>query len=175
MARYFYIILLISACLIILGCQSKAIQMLIEPQEWVNLAVAEGVMCNAPKMIDGNLKTVGYVDGRWIHLTFPTQKTVHRIVIRGTNITDAVVYQQIGGDGLWQAILEVENNRGPAIEMRRSIVAKALRIYVGGTSDDKRIASQYLPQYGAIVPRKALGKPFAKEIEVYGLVSKDKK
>jgi hypothetical protein len=61
--------------------------MLIEPQEWENLAVAEGVRCTAPEMIDGNLKTVGYAKGRWIHLTFPTRKSIHRIVIRGTNIT----------------------------------------------------------------------------------------
>ena len=175
MERYLYILLLICACLTVLGCQSKAFQMLIVPQEWENLAVADGVMCNVPEMIDGNLKTVGSVKGRWINLTLPTRKTIHRIVIRGTNITDAIVYKQLEGDGRWQAILEVQNNRGPAIEMRTTTVAQALRIYVGGTSDDKRKASQYSPLYGGIVPQRALGKPFAQEIEVYGFVSKDKK
>ena len=122
MKRYLYILLLICACVIVLGCQSKAFQMLIEPQEWENLSVADGVTCTAPEMIDGNLKTVGYAKGRWIHLTLPTRKTIHRIIIRGTNITDAILYKQLEGDGRWQAILVVHNNRGNAIEMRRSIV-----------------------------------------------------
>lgn len=175
MKRYLYFLLLLCVCVVGLGCQSKAFQMLIEPQEWENLAVAEGVTCTSPEMIDGNLKTVGYVKGRWIHLTLPTRKSIHRIVIRGTNITDAILYRQLEGDGRWQALLEVHNNRGNAIEMRRSILAQSLRIYIGGTSDDKRVASQYSPLYGRIMPRKALGKPFAQEIEVYGLISKDKK
>ena len=147
--------------------------MLIEPQEWENLAVAEGVTCNSPEMIDGNLKTVGSVKGRWINVTLPTRKTIHRIVIRGTNITDAVVYQKQQGNKLWQAVLQVENNRGPTIEMRRSIVTQALRIYVSGTTDDKRKAPQYSARYGTVVPHVALGKPFAQEIELYGFVSKE--
>ncbi|MCE2403165.1 hypothetical protein J4G08_20095 [Candidatus Poribacteria bacterium] len=175
MKRYLYILLLICACVIVLGCQSKAFQMLIEPQEWENLSVADGVTCTAPEMIDGNLKTVGYAKGRWIHLTLLTRKTIHRIIIRGTNITDAILYKQLEGDGRWQAILEVHNNRGNAIEMRRSIVAQSLRIFVGGTSEDKRRVPQYSHLHGGIVQRKALSKPFAQEIEVYGLISKDKK
>jgi hypothetical protein len=85
------------------------------------------------------------------------------------------LYKQLEGEGRWQALLQVHNNRGNAIEMRRSILAQSLRIYVGGTSDDKRQASRYSPLHGRIMPRKALGKPFAQEIEVYGLISKDKK
>ena len=84
------------------------------------------------------------------------------------------MYQKQQGDKLWQAVLQVENNRGPVIEMRRSIVTQALRIYVSGTSDDKRKAPQYSVRYGAVVPHVALGKPFAQEIEIYGFVSKDK-
>ena len=174
MERYLYMFLLMCMCVIVVGCQSKAFQMLIEPQEWENLAAAKGVTCNSPEMIDGNLKTVGSVKGRWINVTLPTRKTIHRIVIRGTNITDAVVYQKQQGNKLWQAVLQVENNRGPTIEMRRSIVTQALRIYVSGTTDDKRKAPQYSARYGAVVPHVALGKPFAQEIEIYGFVSKDK-
>ena len=56
--------------------------------------------------------------------------------------------------------------------MRRSIVTQALHIYVSGTTDDKRKAPQYSARYGAIVPHVALGKPFAQEIEVYGICIK---
>ena len=174
MKRYSYRLMVFCACVMLIGCQSKALQMIIEPQEWDNLSVAEGVTCNSPKMIDGNLKTIGYADGRWINLTLPERKAIHRIVIRGTNITNAVVYQQIQGGRKWQAILEIKNNRGPDIEARMSTVTKALRIYVSGTTNDARQPPQFSQKYGGIVSRKALGKVYAKEVEIYGFKSKDK-
>lgn len=158
-----------------IGCQSKAFQMLIEPQEWENLATTKGAKCNVPEMIDGDLKTVGYANSRWLHVALPVKKTIHRIVIRGTNITDAVVYKQLEGDGRWQGIMEVRNNRGPDIEMKMSIVTQALRIYVSGTTDDKRKAPQFSFRQGSGLSRKELGRPFAKELEVYGFISKDNK
>lgn len=175
MNRYLYISL--SVCLIgfLFGCQSKAFQMLLEPQEWENLAVKEGVTCSTPEMIDGDVKTVGYAEGRWININLPTRKTVHRIVIRGTNITDAVLYYQLPGNERWQAFLGVENHNGSVIEMRTSTVLQAIRIFVSGTKNDKRKAPQYSLKYGGITPQKALGKPFAHEIELYGFVSKDDK
>jgi len=173
--RWHYILTFFCVCFTYLGCQSKAFQMLIEPQEWENLATAEGVTCNVPEMIDGDLKTVGYANSRWLHVTLPVRKTIHRIVIRGTNITDAVVYKQLEGDGRWQGFMELKNNRGPDIEMKMSTVTQALRIYVSGTTDDKRKAPQFSFQQGSGLSRKELGRPFAKELEVYGFKSKDKK
>ena len=175
MKLYGYIPILFCVFMIVSGCQSKALQTIFEAQEWENLAVAEGVTCNVPKMIDGNLKTVGFADGRWINLTLPKRQTIHRIIIRGTNITDAVVYQQIQGGRKWQAILEIKNNRGPVIEARLSTVTKALRIFVSGTADDARQPPQFSPRYGGIVSRRAIAKAYAKEVEVYGFKSKDKK
>ena len=175
MARYLYILGLICTYIIISGCQSKALQMIIEPQEWENLAVAEGVTCTAPEMIDGDLKTVGYAEGGWIHLKLPTRKAIHRIVLRGTNITDAIVYQKIEGNQRWPAILQIQNNRSNVIQMRRSFVTEALRIYVSGTMEDKRQPPLLSPRHDLIVRHKGLGKPFIQEIEVYGFASKDKK
>ena len=64
--------------------------MLIEPQELYNYAVTDGVTCTSAEMIDGDVKTRGYADGRWIHLNLPTRKAIHRITIRGTNIINAM-------------------------------------------------------------------------------------
>lgn len=97
MKLYAYIPILFCVFMIVSGCQSKALQAIFEAQEWENLAVAEGVTCNVPEMIDGNLKTVGFADGRLINLTLPKRQTIHRIIIRGTNITDAIIYQRIQG------------------------------------------------------------------------------
>ncbi len=158
----------------LLGCQSKAIQMLIEPQEWENLSIGRGVICSSLEMIDGDLKSVGYASGRRIDITLPTQRTIHKIRIRGTNISNAVVYHQLKGNKRWQALLEVKNNIGPDIEMRLGKVVQALRIFVTGTQDDKRKAPQYSPRYGGIVPRRTLGKPYIHELELYGLKSKER-
>ena len=158
----------------LLGCQSKAIQMLIEPQEWENLSIGRGVICSSLEMIDGDLKSVGYASGRRIDITLPTQRTIHKIRIRGTNISNAVVYHQLKGNKRWQALLEIKNNVGPDIEMRLGKVVQALRIFVTGTQDDKRKAPQYSPRYGGIIPRRALGKPYIHELELYGLKSKEK-
>ncbi|MCG9129652.1 hypothetical protein JT359_18845 [Candidatus Poribacteria bacterium] len=157
----------------LLGCQSKAIQMLFEPQEWDNLSIGKGVICSSLEMIDGDIKSVGFASGNRIDITLPTQKTIHKIRIRGTNISKAVVYHQLKGNKRWQALLEVKNNIGPDIEIRLGKVVQSLRIFVTGTQDDKRKAPQYSPRYGEILHRKALGKPYIHELELYGLKSKE--
>ena len=175
MRRYLFILPVICGVTVLLGCQSKALQMLIEPQELYNYAVTEGVTCTSPEMIDGDVKTKGYADGRWIHLNLPTQKAIHRITIRGTNIINAMIYEKLEGDGRWRAILQIQNNESPVLEMRFSgVVTEAIRIYISATTDDEKKASRYDPRRGAIVPQIALGRAFIHELEVYGFVSKEK-
>ena len=174
MYRYFFLFTAFCAVALFSGCQSKVLQMLIEPQEYYNYAVTEGVTCTSPEMIDGDVKTKGYAQGRWIHLNLPTRKPIHRIVIRGTNITRAVIYEKLEGEGRWRGIQQIEYNQSPVIDRRISGVATdAIRIYISGTTDDEKKANQYDPRRGAIVPQIKLGRPFAHEIEVYGFVSKE--
>lgn len=175
MRRYLFIFPAICALTVLLGCQSKVLRMIFEPQELYNYAVTEGVTCTSPEMIDGDAKTRGYADGRWIHLNLPTQKAIHRITIRGTNIINAMIYEKLEGDGRWRAILQIQNNDSPVLEMRFSgVVTDAIRIYISGTTDDEKRASQYDPRRGAIVPQMTLGRAFIHELEVYGFVSKEK-
>ncbi|MYG08544.1 hypothetical protein F4054_21845 [Candidatus Poribacteria bacterium] len=175
MRRYLSIFIMFLAIVLLPGCQSKALQMLIEPQELYNYAVTEGVTCTAPEMIDGDVKTRGYADGRWIHLNLPTQKAIHRITINGTNIINAMIYEKLEGEGRWRAILQIQNNESPVIKTRFSgVVTDAIRIYISGTTDDEKKASQYDPRRGAIVPQIKLGRAFIHELEVYGFVSKEK-
>ena len=175
MHRYVFIFTSFCAVVLFPGCQSKALQMLIEPQELYNYAVTEGVTCTAPEMIDGDVKTRGYADGRWIHLNLPTQKAIHRITLNGTNIINAMIYEKLEGEGRWRAIMQIQNNESPIIKMRiNAVVTDAIRIYVSGTTDDEKQASRYDPRRGAIVPQIKLGRPFIHELEVYGFVSKKK-
>ena len=98
MRRYVLIFPVLCTAVLFFGCQSKVLQMLIEPQEFHNYAVTEGVTCSSSEMIDGDVKTKGYAQGRWIHLNFPTRKAIHRITIRGTNITRALIYKKLEKD-----------------------------------------------------------------------------
>ena len=174
MRCYLFIFSVLCTVGILCGCQSQVLQMLIEPQEYFNYAVTEGVTCTSPEMIDGDVKTRGYADGRWIYLNLPTRKAIHRITIRGTNIINAMIYQKLEGEGRWKAILQVQNNESPVIQTRvNGVVTEAIRIYISGTTDDEKKASQYDPRRGEVVPQIKLGRPFAHEIEVYGFVSKE--
>ena len=175
MRRYLSSIFIIFLAIGLLsGCQSKVLQMIFEPQELYNYAVTEGVTCSSPEMIDGDVKTRGYADGRWIHLNLPTKKAIHRITINGTNIINAMVYEKLEGEGRWRAVMQIQNNESPVIKMRVSgVVTDAIRIYISGTTDDEKKASQYDPRRGAIVPQIQLGRAFIHELEVYGFVSKE--
>ncbi len=175
MQRSLSIFIAFFAVVLFSGCQSKALRMLIEPQELYNHAVTEGVTCTSPEMIDGDVNTRGYAAGQWIHLTLPTRKAIHRITLRGTNITRALIYKKLEGEGRWHAIQQIEYNESPIIERRISgVVTDAIRIYISGTADDEKKASRYDPRRGRIVPQIKLGRAFIHELEVYGLVSKGK-
>ena len=175
MQRYRSIFIMSLAVVLLSGCQSKALQMLIEPQELYNYAVTDGVTCTSPEMIDGDMKTKGYADGRWIHLNLPTQKAIHRINIHGTNIINAMVYEKLEGEGRWRAIMQIQNNESPVIKMRvNGVVTDAIRVYISGTADDRKKANRYDARRGVIIPQIALGRAFIHELEVYGLVSKEK-
>lgn len=169
MKRQFYILILF--CFIV-GCQASMLNSLVTKQEWSeNYALLDGVTCTSSLMIDGNLETVGRT-GHWIIITLPIRKPIHRIVIKGTNIEDVIVYEGLGSDGNWRKIQQVKNNTQPTIDIRVRAVTKTIRFRVGGTSDDRRAAGTYDPRYDAITGRIERGRPFAQEIELYGFADK---
>ncbi len=176
MKRQVYIIFTLILSCFVLGCQSGMLSHLVSAQAWSeNYATLEGATCTSPEMIDGNLETVGQRSGgHEITVTLPTRKSIHRIVIRGTNIEDVIVYMSLGGEGNWKIIKQVKNNRNPTIDLRVSVVTDGIRFRVGGTLDDKRVAGAYSAQYDAVINRQVKrGYPTAQEIELYGLAEKN--
>jgi len=158
----------------ITGCTSGLMGALVSAQEWSeNYALLEGTTCTASEMIDGNLETVGKAERHWITVTLPTRKPIHRIVLRGTNIEDVIVYESLGSEGEWRRIEQIKNNHKPTIEMRVRTVTHSIRFKVGGTFDDKRLAGQYSYRTDAIRNRQVeRGSPLAQEIELYGFTKK---
>jgi len=172
MKHQFCIFMLILFCFT-MGCKSGILKSLVSAQEWSeNYALLDGTTCTSAEMIDGNLETVG-TTGHWIIVTLPNRKPIHRIVIRGTNIEDVIVYESLGGEGNWRKIEQIKNNDEPTIDMRVSVITDSIRFRVGGTFDDKRIAGQYDPRYDAVRNRQVKrGHPYAQEIELYGFADK---
>jgi hypothetical protein len=102
----------------------------------------------------------------------PIRKPIHRIVVKGTNIEDLIVYEGLGSEGNWRKIKQVKNNKQPTIDIRVRTVTDTIRFRVGGTSDDRRVAGAYDPRYDAITAQVKRGRPFAQEIELYGFADK---
>lgn len=158
-----------------LGCSKlEFFSTVFAPQEWSdNYALLEGATCNAPLMIDGKRETVGKT-GREITIDLPKRKSIHRVVIRDTNIEDVVLYRWTGNK--WMKAKKIVNNTSDTIEMRVGIATSRVRFRIGGTSDDERLPGQPSPITGRIIRNRIKpANPIASEIELYGFVSKSDK
>ena len=140
MKRFPFIITII-ILLYLSGCQAGILSQLFKEQQWSeNYALIEGTTCTTPAMIDGNMDTVGRSGRHEVIITLPERKSIHRILLRGTNIEDYILYASLGSDDLWKRVIKKENNKSDMIEIRASIITDKLRFRIGGTFDDVRRA-----------------------------------
>jgi len=142
MKRFPFIITII-ILLYLSGCQAGILSQLFKEQQWSeNYALIEGTTCTTPAMIDGNMDTVGRSGRHEVIITLPERKSIHRILLRGTNIEDYILYASLGSDDLWKRVIKKENNKSDMIEIRASIITDKLRFRIGGTFDDVRRAKR---------------------------------
>lgn len=169
---------IITIIVLLSGCQAGILSKFFQEQEWSeNYALLEGTTCTTPAMIDGNMDTVGRSGRHEVIITLPERKSIHRIIIRGTNIEDYILYASQGSEGNWKQIKKQKNNRFDTIDIRVSAVTDKLRFRIGGTFDDVRRAKdpykyQLTGQRDIPVKRAAVT---AREIELYGFAEKEKK
>lgn len=157
------------------GCSGLGIfHKVFAPQKWSeNYALLEGVTCTSPPMVDGKRDTVGKT-GHQIIIELPERKSIHRIVIRDTNIEDLILYRWTGNK--WMKATKVIGNSSNTIDIRVEIATDRLRFRIGRTFNDKRIAGAPSPITGKIVGNRVKrGLTVASEIELYGFVSKSAK
>lgn len=182
--KYLLNLLIFSLSCFALGC-SGLVNNLVLPQGWSeNYAALDGTTCTyvfknseypVLEMIDGDLET-GNKAGHRIIVTLPTRKSIHRVVLRGTNIEDVIVYQGLGGlggQGHWKVVKRVKNNREPTLDLRVSAVTNQIRLQVGGTFDDQRMPGVPTPSGGMTHVKR--GNTLIHEIELYGFAKKDGK
>ena len=185
MRNLLYTFMSILACLAS-GC-SGIVNNLVTPQGWSeNYAALDGTTCvyvfknseyPVSEMIDGDLGT-GNKAGHRIIVTLPTRKSIHRVVIRGTNIEDVIVYQGLsglGGQGHWKVVKRLKNNRESTLDLRVRAVTDRIRLQVGGTFDDQRLPG--VPTTRGVMTGRQIKRAntVIHEIELYGLAAKDGK
>ncbi|MDE0186251.1 MAG: hypothetical protein OXP71_12500 [Candidatus Poribacteria bacterium] len=129
------------------------------------------------EMIDGDLET-GNKAGHRIIVKLPTRKVIHRVVLRGTNIEDVIVYEGLGGlggQGHWKVVKRLKNNREPTLDIRVRAVTDRIRLQVGGTFDDKRLPG--IPTKSGMMMGRQVKRAntVIHEIELYGLAAKNGK
>jgi hypothetical protein len=160
------------------GCQAGILSKFFEEQQWSeNYALLERTTCTTPAMIDGNMDTVGISGRHEVIITLPERKPIHRILIRGTNIEDYILYASKSSEGNWKQIDKKKNNKSDTIDIRVNVVTDKLRFRIGGTFDDVRRAKdpyayQLTGQRDIPVKRAAVS---VREIELYGFAEKEKK
>jgi hypothetical protein len=160
------------------GCQAGILGKFFEEQQWSeNYALIEGATCTTPAMIDGNMDTVGISGRHEVIITLPERKPIHRILIRGTNIEDYILYASKGSEDNWKQIDKKKNNKSDTIDIRVNTITDKLRFRIGGTFDDVRRAKdpykyQLTGQRDIPVKRAAVS---VREIELYGFAEKEKK
>ena len=126
-------------------------------------------------MIDGDIKTVGS-SGYQVRINLPERKTIHRLVFRQTNIQDLTLYIDRNNDDEndWMKWEQIDSNRESTFEIRKVFNAQRIRILIGATSDDQRIAEKFTHSRTGIHRQTVKrGAPFVHEIELYGFKVKD--
>ena len=158
------------------GCViTETFSLIFAEQSWSpNYACQVGVVCTSPKMIDGELETVGYTaSDRSILITFPKVINIHRILLKNTNIKSFIIYVARNAQDAenWKKIIQIQNNEDQDIDLKHFFRTNRIRILVGRTMNDKRTAGELYRSSDGTTKRRSfkLGKPYVHEIELYGL------
>jgi hypothetical protein len=174
--RMWYTFLLASVLLSLAACQSPLVQSLFEEQEWSeNYALADGVRCTSPEMIDGDVNTAGItvfpegVHGRTVQgvypnaeaeVTLPEKRNIRKIVIRSEKLDSFKVMACVGHEGDWETIQEFDNNKEKEIVIRTSVFTDKILV---------RARPESTPTGGVRTFR--MSAPEIQEIEIYGFKS----
>jgi hypothetical protein len=151
---------------LLLGCAT-----LFVPQELSeNYALLPGVECDAPEVVDGNINTIS--NSSRIIISLPEKKSISRIIIHNTNISDFVVYEYLGKEGAWKIIKSARGNTESKIVINTQVTTDKIRLFVSDVSG-ARFVQVTRDNRGLLQEVDAKqNKPEIQEIELYGFVNK---
>ncbi len=159
-------ICILPVCLLA-GCST-----LFAPQELSeNYALADGVRCDAPAVVDGDLETTS--ESRRIVISLPEAKPIRRVIIHSPNVSNFILYESIGAEGQWRIIKSVKGNKLDKIVVSTQVTTDKIRIYVSDTRGSRFVnPGTMIDETGRrnLFTRKVDTRPVIQEIELYGLV-----
>lgn len=175
-------IILILLTLFLLGCESSLFKKVFKEQQWSeNYALADGVRCTTPEMIDGDINTAGKtmfpekvygspllttIPSTEAEVILPEKKSINKIVIRSENLKNFSVLASTGEKDSWKVIKEFDKNAEKEIVVRTSVVTDRIKIRAkadfsfSGLGTDR--ANIGIVKTGKVV------EPEIQEIELYG-------
>ena len=140
-----------------------------------NYARANGVICNAPEAVDGDLNTA--TDKTRILISLPEKKSIRKIVIYSPNISNFILYDSTGIEGGWHVIKSVKGNKLTKIVIDAQVTTDKIRMFVTDTRGTKFAGPNTLKDEDGrtnLFSRQVDAPPKIQEIELYGLVDKVK-
>jgi hypothetical protein len=154
------------------GCST--FNTLFAPQQMSeNYALLPGVECDAPEVVDADMNTIS--NNTRIIISLPEKKSIRRIVIYNTNISNFILYEYQGNAGDWKIINSFKGNTQSKIVVNTQVITDKIRLFVSDTSGARfvgpgveRDQNGFLREIDAQVDAK----PEIQEIELYGFVDK---
>jgi len=160
------LICILAVCLLA-GCST-----LFAPQELSeNYALADGVRCDAPGVVDGDLETTS--GSRRIVISLPEAKPIRRVIIHSPNVSNFILYESIGAEGEWRIIKSVKGNKLDKIIVNTQVTTDKIRLFVSDTRGSRFIDPGTITDETGRrneFTRKVDTRPVIQEIELYGLV-----
>lgn len=154
------------------GCSA-----LFAPQQFSeNYAAAEGVECNAPEAVDGDLSTVS--SNTRIVISLPGRKSIRKIVIYSPNISNFILYESTGQEDEWRVIESIKGNKLDKVAINTQVMTDKIRMFVTDTSGGRFADPGNVRDVDGnvnIFSRQVDALPQIQEIELYGLVDKIEK
>ncbi|MDQ1329367.1 MAG: hypothetical protein QG641_2656 [Candidatus Poribacteria bacterium] len=154
------------------GCST--FNTLFAPQQMSeNYALMPGVECDAPEAVDADMNTIS--NSTRIVISLPEKKSIRRIVIYNTNISNFILYEYKGNAGDWKIINSFKGNTQTKIVVNTQVMTDKIRLFVSDTSGTifigpgvERDENGFLRK----VDSQVNAKPEIQEIELYGFVDK---
>jgi len=155
---------------IISGCST--FNTIFAPQQLSeNYALMPGVECDAPEAVDGDMNTIS--NNTRIVISLPEKKSIRRIVIHNTNISNFILYEFQGKEGDWKIIKSFKGNTQAEIVVNTQVITDKIRLFVSDTSGARFVGpgvERDKNGFNRKIDAQLDAKPEIQEIELYGLV-----
>ena len=164
-------------CVLVVFLCAGCSELFVPQQFSENYALADGVTCNAPAAVDGNLDTAS--NNTRILISLPEMKSIRKIVIHSPNISDFILYESIGQEGEWKIIKGIKGNKLTRVVINTQVTTDRIRMFISDTRGKRYskpgVAKDIAGRDVLTFSRQMDARPEIQEIELYGLIDTPQK